>query len=83
MEKVINVLDSISGLVVTALGIAVGVIIAIAIIRSVRKLRKGEPIAISPVGVINDLPETVTGIRKEFEINNEEDKDNSNENGQI
>ena len=50
------------------LGIVMGVLIAlltaIAIIRTVIKTRRGEHIEVSPVGVMNDLPSSVTGINK-------------------
>jgi hypothetical protein len=50
------------------LGIVMGVLIAlltaIAIIRTVIKTLRGEHIEVSPVGVMNDLPSSVTGINK-------------------
>ena len=50
------------------LGIVMGVLIAllttIAIIRTVIKAKKGDHIDVPPVGVMNDLPSSVTGISK-------------------
>ena len=50
------------------LGIIIGVLLAlltsIAIIRIVIKTRKGDHIDVPPVGVMNDLPSSVTGINK-------------------
>ena len=50
------------------LGIIIGVLLAlltaIAIIRTVIKTRRGDHIDVPPVGVINDLPSSVTGINK-------------------
>lgn len=50
------------------LGIVMGVLIAlltaIAIIRIVIKTRRGDHIDVPPVGVMNDLPSSVTGINK-------------------
>ena len=50
------------------LGIIIGVLLAlltsIAIIRIVIKTRRGDRIDVPPVGVMNDLPSSVTGINK-------------------
>lgn len=50
------------------LGIIIGALIAlltaIAIIRSFIKVRRGDRIEVPPVGVINDLPSSITGINK-------------------
>ncbi len=50
------------------LGIIIGVLLAfltaIAITRIVIKNRKGDHIEVQPVGVMNDLPSSVTGINK-------------------
>lgn len=50
------------------LGIIIGVLLAlltsIAIIRIVIKTRRGDHIDVPPVGVMNDLPSSVTGINK-------------------
>ncbi len=54
------------------LGIIIGVLLAlltaIAIIRTVIKTRRGEHIEVSPVGVMNDLPSSVTGINKHDDL---------------
>lgn len=60
METVFEISD--------VLGIIIGVLLAlltaIAIIRTVIKTRRGDHIDVPPVGVINDLPSSVTGINK-------------------
>ena len=54
------------------LGIIIGVLLAlltsIAIIRIVIKTRKGDHIDVPPVGVMNDLPSSVTGINKHDDL---------------
>ena len=54
------------------LGIIIGILLAlltsIAIIRTVIKTRRGEHIEVSPVGVMNDLPSSVTGINKHDDL---------------
>lgn len=49
------------------------VITVLALIRSLIKMKKRKAINITPVGVFNDLPESVTGIKKnkEWEIQEE------------
>ena len=60
METVFEISD--------VLGIIIGVLLvlltAIAIIRIVIKTRRGDHIDVPPVGVMNDLPSSVTGINK-------------------
>ena len=51
------------------------VITALAIIRSLIKMKKRKAISITPVGVFNDLPESVTGISKGKEWEREEESD--------
>lgn len=43
------------------------VITVLALIRSLIKIKKRKAINITPVGVFNDLPESVTGIKKNKE----------------
>ena len=54
------------------LGIIIGVLLAlltsIAIIRIVIKTRRGDRIDVPPVGVMNDLPSSVTGINKHDDL---------------
>lgn len=53
--------------------LVMAVITVIALIRSLIKMKKRKAINITPVGVFNDLPESVTGIKrnKEWEIQEE------------
>ena len=55
------------------LGIIIGVLLALltsiaAIIRIVIKTRRGDHIDVPPVGVMNDLPSSVTGINKHDDL---------------
>ena len=54
------------------LGIIIGILLAlltsIAIIRIVIKTRRGDHIDVPPVGVMNDLPSSVTGINKHDDL---------------
>ena len=55
---------SISDILAIIIGVLLALIIAIAIIRTVIKTRRGDHIEVPPVGVMNDLPSSVTGINK-------------------
>ena len=46
------------------MGVLIALLTAIAIIRIVIKTRRGDHIDVPPVGVMNDLPSSVTGISK-------------------
>lgn len=45
-------------------GAMLGIIVIIALIRTLLKASKGESISVPPVGVMNDLPSSVMGINK-------------------
>ena len=60
METIFELSD-ILGIIICVLP---ALLTAIAIIRTVIKTRRGEHIEVSPVGVMNDLPSSVTGINK-------------------
>ena len=60
-------LDTIYGNLGIVFFIAIAGITALAVIRSVIKMKKRKAINITPVGVFNDLPESVTGIKKNKE----------------
>lgn len=47
--------------------IVVAAITILAVIRSLIKIKKRKAIIITPVGVFNDLPESVTGMKKDKE----------------
>ena len=64
MEKILNV---ISGSAEIIIFIIFGVLTALAVIRSLIKVKKGKKIDITPVGVYNDLPSSVTGLNKHKE----------------
>jgi uncharacterized membrane protein len=60
----IEVLEFIADKIGTIIGVVLGIIVVIAIIRTLLKASKGESISVPPVGVMNDLPSSVTGINK-------------------
>ena len=60
METIFEVSD-ILGIVI---GVLLALLTAIAIIRSLIKIRRGGHIDVPPVGVMNDLPSSVTGINE-------------------
>ena len=60
METIFEVSD-ILGIVI---GVLLALLTAIAIIRTLIKIRRGGHIDVPPVGVMNDLPSSVTGINK-------------------
>jgi len=53
------------GIIITA--VLAGVIV-IAIIRTLMKASRGESISVPPVGVLNDLPGSLTGINKHNDL---------------
>ena len=46
------------------ISVILGIIVVIAIIRTLLKASGGESIGVPPVGMMNDLPGSVTGINK-------------------
>ena len=71
-------LDTIYGNLGIVFFIAIAGITALAVIRSVIKMKKRKAINITPVGVFNDLPESVTGIKKNKEWEIQEEKNEKN-----
>ena len=61
MENILDFLDNYAGIIFFAV---FGLLAAAAVIRSAIKVRKGKKIDITPVGVYNDLPSSVTGLNK-------------------
>ena len=61
MESILDFLDNYGGIIFFAV---FGLLAAAAVIRSAIKVRKGKKIDITPVGVYNDLPISVTGLNK-------------------
>ena len=66
-------LDTIYGNLGIVFFIVIAGITALAVIRSVIKMKKRKAINITPVGVFNDLPESVTGIKKAKDREREEE----------
>ena len=66
-------LDTIYGNLGIVFFIVIAGITALAVIRSVIKMKKRKAINITPVGVFNDLPESVTGIKKAKDWEREEE----------
>ena len=62
--EMIEALEFVSDKIGIIMGAVLGIIVVIAIIRTLLKASKGESNSIPPVGVMNDLPSSVTGINK-------------------
>ena len=60
----IDALEFISDKIGIIMGVILGIIVIIALIRTLLKASKGESISVPPVGVMNNLPSSVTGINK-------------------
>ena len=59
MAEVLGFIADKMGIVI---GVIFGLIAAVAVIRSVIKVRKGKTIYRAPVGVFKDLPGSITGM---------------------
>ena len=59
-----NVLEFVFDNLGIVLGAVIGILVIVALIRTLRKASRGESISVTPVGVMNDLPSSVTGINK-------------------
>ncbi|MBQ6500012.1 MAG: hypothetical protein IJI87_01315 [Mogibacterium sp.] len=57
-------LEFISDMLGVIVGAAFGIIVIIALIRTLLKTTKGESISVPSIGVMNDLPGSVTGFNK-------------------
>ena len=64
----IDTLEFISDKIGIIMGVILGIIVVIAIIRTLLKASKGESISVPPIGVMNDLPSSVTGINKNNDL---------------
>lgn len=59
--KILELISDYTGIVFIIL---LAVIAAAAAIRIIIKMRRGERVTITPVGIANDLPDSVTGMNK-------------------
>ena len=64
----IDTLEFISDKIGIIMGVILGIIVIIALIRTLLKASKGESISVPPVGVMNNLPSSVTGINKHNDL---------------
>ncbi len=64
----IEILEFISDKIGIITGAILGIIVVIALIRALLKATKGESISVPPVGVMNNLPSSVTGINKNNDL---------------
>ena len=64
----IDAFEYIADKLVIILGAILGIVGIIALIRTLLKVYKGESISVPPVGVMNDLPSSVTGINKHNDL---------------
>ena len=60
----IEALEFISDKLGIVMAAAIGIIVIIVLIRTLLKASRGESISVPPIGVMNDLPSSVTGINK-------------------
>ena len=60
----IEALELLSDRIGIIVGAALGILVAIALIRTLLKVSRGESLSVPPLGVMNDLPGSVTGINK-------------------
>ncbi|MBQ3370677.1 MAG: hypothetical protein IJG48_06655 [Mogibacterium sp.] len=60
----IEVLEFIADKIGTIIGVVLGIIVVLALIRTLMKASEGESISEPTVGVMNDLPSSLTGINK-------------------
>ena len=60
----IEALEFISDKIGILMGAVLSIIVVIALIRTLLKASKVESISVSSVGVMNDLPSSITGINK-------------------
>lgn len=63
IDKIANFMDNFDYVFIGAFA----VIVLIAIIRSIKKVSRGERVDVSPVGIVNDLPSSVTGVSKHLD----------------
>ena len=63
------------------MGVLIALLTAIAIIRIVIKTRRGDHIDVPPVGVMNDLPSSVTGINKHNDMSERGQERSTNKTG--
>lgn len=74
IELEVREMDMIAGLyeyLGYILGGLVAVLCVVALVRILKKTKKGESVHIEPVGVFKDLPDTVTGLQKREEFRDE------------
>lgn len=75
MELEVREMDMIAGLydyLGYIFGGLVAVLCVVALVRILKKTKKGESVHIEPVGVFKDLPDTVTGLQNREETRDEE-----------
>ena len=70
----IDALEFISDKIGIIMGVILGIIVIIALIRMLLKASKGESISVPPIGAMNDLPSSVTGINKHNDMSERSDE---------
>ena len=66
-QKMSKLIDLTFGNIPLLLFFIMAVITVLAVVRTLIKMKKKRAINVTPVGVFNDLPESVTGIKKNKE----------------
>ena len=77
----IDALEFISDKIGIIIGAVIGIIVVIALIRTLLKASKGESVNVHPVGVMNDLPSSVTGINKHNDMSEHGQERSTNKTG--
>lgn len=73
----IKVLEFIADYTGVVFGIVFAIIGILVVVRVIIKTKRGEKVEITPVGVLNDLPESVTGMnrhRDALDTNNDNER---------
>ena len=63
-ETIITILTFLADHMGVIFGGFMAVLTLVAIIRIIVKAKRGEKVEITPVGIMNDLPESITGTRR-------------------
>lgn len=61
-------IDNIYDKLEIAIAVALAALLLIALIRIIIRIVKGEDVSITPVGISNDLPGSVTGMNKNYDL---------------
>lgn len=63
-DEFVDIIDNVLEHLWHFIGAVFVITVIIAIVRSIRKAKRGENVEVAPVGYIEDLPSSITGINK-------------------